>query len=391
LQGAVFIALLLRFMKIKDFELALRGFLMFLSRIIDYPLAAPDMLQLCFTFRCGLRCKMCNMHNKMEELKKAGKPYELSVPLMKNLISQAHRMKIKEVYFIGGEPFIEENIFDLISYASGLGMRTVINTNGLLLSDDKIEKVFDSGLSSLTFSIDGPDKATYENIRGERIFEQVIKNAKELIKMRKEKGLSRLTVAILCTIMKQNIRELPEMVPFAKELGMDALQFQPVVPDNTDASKDIISDTWIDEENYAILDASIDQIIKLKKNEFHGFISNSFQHLELTKLYFRKKMPMVRKCYAGFNRILVTQDHTLYFCAPDPATGMTTHGDVSKTALKALWTSKEAWQFRRHIKRCKRPCLLLCAYRPEFDSLGDKFRKFNTRIDKMFGNNTAKR
>lgn len=105
---------------------------------------------------------MCNMNEKLMELKRQGRPYELSFSLMKDLIHQVHKMGIKEVYFVGGEPFIEEKIFDLIQFATQLRMRSIINTNGVLLDKEKIEKVFESELFCLTFSIDGPDKETYE-------------------------------------------------------------------------------------------------------------------------------------------------------------------------------------------------------------------------------------
>ena len=352
-----------------------KNLLFWLARKIDHPLVPPDTLQLCFTFRCNLKCKMCNMDRKMEELRLMGRPFELFFDLMKDLILQAYYMGIKEVYFVGGEPLIEQRIFDLVVHATQRGMRAVMNTNGLLLNDEKMNKIFDSGLSCLTFSIDGPDKETYEKIRGERIFEDVMNNLRSLLAKRRERKLRQPAITILCTVMKQNINRLPDMVALAKKLGVDSVQFQPVVPDNTDQSLDVASDTWIDQENYKILDDCIDEIIRLKKNEFSGFITSSFQQLELTKLYFRKKMPIVRSCYIGFSRLIVTQDHKLYFCAQDPLTGDTSFGDVSSVPLRKMWVSKEARKFRKHIKNCKRPCLLFCSYRSEFDALRDRFHK----------------
>lgn len=354
---------------------------MWLSRKINYPLIPPDMLQLCFTFRCNLRCKMCNMHDKLEELKGKGRPYELSFSLMKDLILQAHNMKIKEVYFVGGEPLIEEKIFHLIAYATQLNMRTVVNTNGVLVDGEKISKILNSGLSYLVFSIDGPDKETYESIRGERIFDKVSYNLKNLIEKRNDRNIKTPQITILCTIMKQNAGKLPDMVRFARNIGVDSINFQPVVPDNTDQSTDYVSDTWINPEMYGILDDSIDSLISLKNNGFSNYITSSVEQLELVKLYFRRQMSMVRKCYIGFSRLIVTQDYRLYFCAPNPKNGDVSFGDVSKTSLRKLWKSREAKRFRGFIKKCKRPCLLFCAYRPEFDAIIHRFSK----IIKKFG------
>lgn len=322
---------------------------------------------------------MCSMHKKLDELRKRGEPYELSVPLMKDLISQANDMKIKEVFLVGGEPFIEEGIFDVIKYASMLGMRTTVTTNGVLLNNKKIDSIFDSGLLFLTFSIDGPDKETYRRIRGENAFKRVIENLKNLISKKSEKKLGRPQITILCTVMKQNIDKLPEMVKFVKHIGVDLIGFQPVVPDNTDQCCDSVTDTWIDSRMYKILDNTIDDLIELKKNEFSDFIMSSLQQLMLMKSYFRKEMPKVRNCYIGFNRLMVTQDHKLYFCTPDPFSGYTSFGDVSKTPLRELWKSGETKKFRKYIKKCKRPCLLFCAYRPDLEP---DFDKFNDKLIK---------
>jgi MoaA/NifB/PqqE/SkfB family radical SAM enzyme len=305
------------------------------------------------------------MHKKAEELIRLGRPYELSVPLMKDLISQASAMKIKEIFFVGGEPFIEEKILDVVKYAVSLGMRTGITTNGALLNDEKSDRIFDSGLANLTFSIDGPDKETYGRIRGEGIFETVISNLKKFILKRKNKKLKSPEVAILCTVMRQNIDKLPEMVRFAKNLEVDSIYFQPVVSDNTDQSCDHFVDTWIDSKKYDVLDKNVDALIKLKNGGFGDFIKISQQKLMLMNSYFRQELLNERKCYIGFSRLIVTQDHLLYFCAPDPLTGRETLGDVDKMPLRQLWKSQEAKRFRKYIKKCKRPCLLYCSYRME--------------------------
>lgn len=318
------------------------------------------------------------MHEKLDELKKRGEPYELSVPLMKDLISQANDMEIKEVFLVGGEPFIEKGIFDVIKYASMLGIRTTVTTNGALLNNKKIDSIFDSGLLFLTFSIDGPDKETYRRIRGENVFERVIGNLRNLILKKSEKKLGRPQITILCTVMKQNIDKLTEMVKFAKDIGVDLIGFQPVVSDNTDQRCDGVTNTWINSGMYQILDNSIDELVELKKNEFSDFIMSSAQQLMLMKSYFRKEMSKIRNCYIGFNRLMVTQDHKLYFCAPNPS-GYTSFGDVSQTPLRELWKSEEAKRFRKYIKKCKRPCLLFCAYRPDLEP---DFDKFNDKLIK---------
>jgi MoaA/NifB/PqqE/SkfB family radical SAM enzyme len=354
---------------------------MWLSRKIDYPLVPPDMLQLCFTFDCNIKCTMCTMKERMEEFRKQGRPYELSVPLMKGLIQQAKDMGIQEVFFVGGEPFILKEILGLVGFSTSLGMRTVITTNGVLVTPDKYDDIFNSGLKFLSFSIDGPDAESYEAIRGsQKVFNRVIENFRNIAIERAKRKATYPQLTVICTVMRQNIAKLPELVYLSKDMGADWVQFQPVVPDNTDQAHDCTANTWIGPDMYDVLDRSLDKLIELKNSGFSNYITSSYQQLEMMKAYFRGNMNKPRKCYIGFNRLMVTQDHKIYFCVADPKTKEMSFGDVTKTPLNELWKSRKARRFRKLIRKCERPCLLFCAYRPEFDVVRDSLYKIKDKL-----------
>ena len=63
-------------------QLSRRNFLFWLSRKLDYPLLPPDLVQINFTFRCNLRCKMCSMHEQMEYLQSQGRQVEIDLLLL---------------------------------------------------------------------------------------------------------------------------------------------------------------------------------------------------------------------------------------------------------------------------------------------------------------------
>lgn len=201
-------------------------------------------------------------------------------------------------------------------------------------------------------------------------FEKAIGNLRLLIEERQRRKLEKPQITILCTVMKQNIGKLVEMVEFAKQMGVDSIIFQPVVTDNTNQAQKVDSDTWI--YDYKVLDENMDKVRALKKEKFFDFITSSIEQLKLIKLYFCGRLSKPRRCYIGFSKLIVTQDHKLYFYAPDPLTGEVSFGDVSKTPLRELWKSKRAREFRNYIKNCKNPCLLFCAYRTDFDEISDR-------------------
>ncbi|MDD3234229.1 MAG: radical SAM protein, partial [Candidatus Omnitrophica bacterium] len=133
------------------FEEVKRNYLFYLSRATGIPLVPPDTIQIMLTSRCNLRCNMCGVWKsgyKRED--------EICTADAKSLIDQAVEMGVTTVYFTGGEALLRDDIFELIEYAARDGIITTFNTNGTLITEAVAERIANSGLTSLTFSIDSP-------------------------------------------------------------------------------------------------------------------------------------------------------------------------------------------------------------------------------------------
>jgi len=317
---------------------------------------------------------MCNIRKRAEIVKRLGLSYELSFETIKDLIAQASKMGIKKLFLLGGEPFLREDIFDIIKFAYIHKMKTLIFTNGTLLDDAKIiDGILSSKLTDLTISMDATCEDTYKDIRGEGIFEKIKANIRLLNKIKKEKKSPLPNIGIFCTIMNQNIEELMDIVYLARELEVSCIGFQPLVIDNTDARiRDNSNPNWIPESRYDILDRSIDMLIEYKLSNLDNFrfILTNLNRIRLIKEYFRGNL-YKQNCYMGFNRIIISQDGKIYFCAQEPDKGDISFGDIQRQRLKDLWYSRKAQIFRKSIKNCIKPCLLGCAHRDDFGRFMD--------------------
>jgi uncharacterized Fe-S cluster-containing radical SAM superfamily enzyme len=84
-----------------------------------------------------------------------------------------------------GEPLLHKDIFRMIDYAKAAGIAWVVmNTNGTLLTDKMIQRIVESGLDIIRFSIDGSAE-TFKKIRGVEL--QKIET--NIIKLKKAKEL----------------------------------------------------------------------------------------------------------------------------------------------------------------------------------------------------------
>lgn len=103
-----------------------------------------------------------------------------------------------------------------------------MTSNGTIMTPKVVDKLIDSGLDSIAFSIDGGTKETFERIRVNARFEKVKRNIKRLIDVKKERGVERPWIAMGLVLMKTNVHELADVVRLCDELGVRTLNAENV-------------------------------------------------------------------------------------------------------------------------------------------------------------------
>jgi MoaA/NifB/PqqE/SkfB family radical SAM enzyme len=113
------------------------------ARVFD---TKPIWAQLKITERCNLSCGYCSEH------KNDG--CHVPVETIYKWIDHCSRLGIKHLEFIGGEPLMHPDLFELIAYVKSKGINTGLTTNGFLLTREKAEKLLNLGIKRMQMSID---------------------------------------------------------------------------------------------------------------------------------------------------------------------------------------------------------------------------------------------
>jgi len=356
-----------------EFETFKRNCDFYFSRILNEPLIMPDMLQIDVTHRCNLRCKMCNIW--------ACPRKEFSTSEIKRLIDEAYHWGIGELYLVGGEPTVRSDILKIINYAGKRGIKTIITTNGVLLSEKKFaEKIVASSLNYLSFSLDGANAKTHDCLRGKGVFNKVIRAINLVNKLKEERGLKKEDypfLAINTIIWNLNLEEIIDLVHLAEKLNVNGIAFQPILVNNMVLTeKDFNHFAWIPKESLPVLDKIMDKLYAYQQKK--GFVQVD---TALMKKYFRNELSFKEmKCFAGFNRIFVDIEGGV----GTPC--MTALGNIRENSLKKCWHSKEAWKMRVEIKNCKNPCLQLAATKSESENLTKIFLNFMISVNQINDN-----
>ena len=147
------------------------------SSVLLYP---PVRLWVEPTNCCNFQCLMCP--NKL--LKKEEKGF-MRFELFKKIIDEAAGLVFEVSLAHRGEAFLHPQILDMIDYAKEKGLFTRLHTNGSLLSEEMARKILSVGLDRLSFSFDGYDKKTYENIRRGGNFDHTVSNITHFLELKK--------------------------------------------------------------------------------------------------------------------------------------------------------------------------------------------------------------
>lgn len=143
----------------------------------------PLHLMIEVTNDCNLKCKMCGNY-----LMKSERGF-MDLALFRNIISQCTGLGIGDISLHTiGEPLLCPDIIEMIKIAKKAGLRVLLSTNAVLLDKRMSERIVESGLDVIRYSIEGTDKKSYERIRRGANFEKVIDNIRYFKMIRDRHG-----------------------------------------------------------------------------------------------------------------------------------------------------------------------------------------------------------
>ncbi|MBM7582770.1 cyclic pyranopterin phosphate synthase [Caldicoprobacter guelmensis] len=196
------------------------------SREIEY-------LRLSVTERCNFFCRYCRTKDACAFEAQAG---ELTTQDFFKIISAFKTLGIKKLRLTGGEPFLRDDIFEIVDFAYGLGIKNInVTTNGFL-NDDCIRKIIESKLEGINVSLDTLDREKYRRLTGVDGLDVVINAIKALSKYKKVK----LNTVLLKTV---NSDEVENLILFAKgnDVIVRFIELMPIGVANRIFNKEFVS------------------------------------------------------------------------------------------------------------------------------------------------------
>jgi len=173
------------------------------------------------TDRCNLSCIMCPRKKLYYEYN------DIDAYILEKLFDKAPELSFVSLQQYG-EPFMYKDLYKVIAKLKNLmpeGGKVGFNSNATLLNHIHSDKIFNSGLDILIFSVDGATKETYEKIRIGANFEKVINNIKTFVESKKKAGLDNPSLMMNYVITEDKIKEIPLIVEFSGQCGIYTIHY----------------------------------------------------------------------------------------------------------------------------------------------------------------------
>jgi MoaA/NifB/PqqE/SkfB family radical SAM enzyme len=137
-------------------------------------------------------------------------------------------LSVQQVTLTGlGEPLFSDSFWALVDTVAARrtsGTRPVLsfNTNGTLLNEANVRRLYQAPLKQIRISIDGSSEELYQKIRGTPL-KTVLEGVRRLLTYRGASPYPKIGIEM--TLMKENLHDIEGMIDLAHDLKVDHLEF----------------------------------------------------------------------------------------------------------------------------------------------------------------------
>ena len=267
------------------------------------------------TTSCNLRCPECP-----SGLRSFSRPTGmLKSDFFRSTIDQISKDLHYLIFYFQGEPYLNPDFLDMVSYASEKGVYTATSTNAHYLNDKNAERTVKSGLDRIIISIDGTTQETYEQYRIGGNLEKVLEGTKNIVKWKKALKSKTPHVIFQFLVVKPNEHQIAEVKKLAKEIGVDEVGLKTA--------------QIYDYQNGSSLIPVNDHFSRYKKNS-DGTYSI--------------KNKLLSHCWKMWQGCVITWDGLVVPCCFDKDAEYRM-GDLKNEKFEDLWNSEKYKRFRNSV------------------------------------------
>ncbi len=177
----------------------------------------PYLVAVNLTKRCNLNCAHCYMNAEQRAAVTAGEMEDGEIVSLFQEIGARAPGTI--LVLTGGEPLLHPHLESLVKAGVDAGLRMVLGTNGVLLTESMAARLKAAGLEGMGISLDSTNPKSHDMFRGQ---DGAFAKSCKAVRICKAAGMH---AQIHFTVTRWNRSEIAGAVQMAKDLGAAILNF----------------------------------------------------------------------------------------------------------------------------------------------------------------------
>lgn len=172
---------------------------------------APVYVQYYITARCNLTCQQCNIIYANSDVR------ECTLDEVQRMADNFRRLGVAMVLLTGGEPFIRQDLPEIVRAFVSRGIHVRMQTNGLA-TDERIHQVVENGGRDVSISLDSLWPANQEEINGgfARSWHDALRAMASFTRHLPKEGSF---AAFGCVLQRDNLHEIEDVIRFGTEVS----------------------------------------------------------------------------------------------------------------------------------------------------------------------------
>lgn len=287
-------------------------------------------------WNCNQKCMHCYAANQEYSETK-----ELTTEEWKKVIDICRKNCIPQLTFTGGEPTIREDLVELVDYAKWFVTR--LNTNGVLLTKELCQKLYEASLDSVQVTLYSYDREIHNKLVGSDNYDKTVEGIRNAL----EAGLNVSINTPLCELNKDYLSTLK----FAKDLGLTYATSSGLIVTGNATTEESIATQLTKKEMTEIMEEACKYAEEVEMEL--AFTSPGWMLEEDLK---RLKLD-VPGCGACLSNMAITPDGNVVPCQSWLAKNASM-GNILKVKWKKIWNSKKCKKIRKNSAKNSLTCPL---------------------------------
>jgi radical SAM protein with 4Fe4S-binding SPASM domain len=303
----------------------------------------PIRLQTETTDFCNLKCIMCT-----REVLPGMNSSSIPLETFRRLIDE-----VKPLYVTMnglGEPLLDKTIFEKLELLHARGIMTSMPTNGTYIRRSNLDRLARQLPDILQLSIDGATRESFESIRKQGDFAQIIGNYRALARLRATgQSRPRTSIRVLCALQKKNLFDYREMYHLYKSIPQVSFSLVPVF--EYDSANGTFADITPSTEDVGRLRTQIDSTIRITSSRQEREFYRSWRHAATSWLdqgAYERGTVREGSCSVPWYSSYVDAKSRVYPCCHLTETHHVM-GNLHQNSFPDIWRGGRYSEFRRRL------------------------------------------